>query len=115
MPKFFCAGFTIAWFLLSLFGFAVQTRISKSDDDGKDNLSSTINSYDDVFAIGENVTSLCTVAKFNFRNERPALTKMAKKARGKSKRKRNQQTSRKKSGKKQKYSKVEFNARNDMV
>ena len=42
---------------MSLFGFAVQTRISKSDDDGKDNLSSTTNSYDDVFAIGENVTS----------------------------------------------------------
>ena len=116
-PNFSCAGFTIAWFLLSLFGFAVQTRISKSDDDGKDNLSSTTNSYDDVFAIGENVTSSLYSRKVSLQKRKAvALTKMAKKARGKSKKKkRNQQTSRKKSGKKQKYSKVELNARNDMV
>ena len=71
-PNFSCAGFTIAWFLLSLFGFVVQIQMSKNVD-GKDNLSSTTNAYDDFSQLARVHRVLCTVAKFYFRNERPWL------------------------------------------
>ena len=115
-PNFSCAGFTIAWFLLSLFGFVVQIQMSKNVD-GKDNLSSTTNAYDDIFAIGESASSSLHSRKVLLQKRKAvALKKMAKKARDKSKKKkRNNRTSRKTGDKKQKYSKVELNARDDIV
>ena len=85
--------------------------------DGKDNLSSTTNAYDDIFAIGESASSSLHSRKVLLQKRKAvALKKMAKKARDKSKKKkRNNRTSRKTGDKKQKYSKVELNARDDIV
>ena len=72
-PNFSCAGFTIAWFLLSLFGFVVQIQMSKNVD-GKDNLS-----YDDIFAIGESASSSLHSRKVLLQKRKAvALKKMAK-------------------------------------
>ena len=115
-PNFSCAGFTIAWFLLSLSGFAVQIRMSKGVD-GKEDGASIKNAYDDIFEIGESASSSLHSRKVSLQKRKAvALKKLAKKARDTSKKKKaNQRSSRKKGIDKQKYSRVELDARDEVV
>lgn len=115
-PNFSCAGFTIAWFLLSLSGFTVQIRMSKQVD-GKEDRASIKNTYDDIFEIGESASSSLHSRKVSLQKRKAvALKKLAKKARDTSKKKKaNQQSSRKKGHGKQKYSRVELDARDEIV
>ena len=110
-PGFNCAGFIIVWFLISLSGFIVQTRIFKNkDDDGNSSIS---NSYDGDLDIGESSSSsLYSRKKMLEKRKATALKKITEKAKNRGEKNR-RRSHRGKDGKSKKYKKLKLNLNDD--